>query len=203
MSVKSRHQSIFFRQLSDTLNNWLWKSSSQKQRILEASTVVWCRRLAAEVLTVEVYWTWIYQVRIACFYLFIIIWASYSYNKSPSCIFSLRHNQHAVYTGTFQCDVKFGLYCFHGWDAQQPGLFVCFKASFRIFLLASYSTYVTVKRIYFQKCFMFVIIKNCSYKTVCLSLPLGFGPEGEMFIAGGVVHFVCFTNFSALFWFHS
>ena len=41
---------------------------------------------------------------------------------------------------------------------------------------------------------MFVVIKNCSYKTVCLSLPLEFGPEGEMFIAGGV-HFVCFTNF--------
>ena len=46
---------------------------------------------------------------------------------------------------------------------------------------------------------MFVIIKIVVTRLFFLSLPLDFGPEGEMFIAGGV-RFVCFTNFSALFW---
>ena len=46
---------------------------------------------------------------------------------------------------------------------------------------------------------MFVVMKVVVDKTVCLSLPLDFGPEGDAFIAGGV-RFVCCTNFGALFW---
>ena len=47
---------------------------------------------------------------------------------------------------------------------------------------------------------MFVVMKVVvENKSVCLSLPLDFGPEEDVVIAGGV-RVACYTNFRVLFW---